>query len=189
MVLGKLRSASCKLTEKLGSEEMKQLLNSLFPVDGGPLPPDPAPSSGWEWDEITMGISVSEVQQVMHGCFGSYLYRIRKIGSAACEHCDTGLENTAEHTLQTSSAWAVDREALVEVIGEDLNLEAVIGKICRSEEAWQALNRFAERVMLEKEQRERARQLGVGISADDSPASPTSRGHNSDHGSHRDSPG
>lgn len=124
-----------------------------------------------------------------HGCFGSYLYRIQKVDTPACEHCGSGLEDTAEHTLQTCSALAANREALVEVIGDDLNLEAIIGKITRSKEAWQTLTRFADRVMSEKEQRERARQLGVGISTNDSPASPTPRGPNSDFGSRRDPSG
>lgn len=37
-----------------------------------------------------------------HGCFGSFLYRIQKVETDRCEHCDAGLADTADHTLQVS---------------------------------------------------------------------------------------
>lgn len=66
LVLAKLRSASCRLTETLGSEELKRLLDTLFPVDGDPSSfPELARSPEWEWEEETMGVSVGEVQEVL----------------------------------------------------------------------------------------------------------------------------
>lgn len=64
LILGKLRSISCGLTETLEGGDLKRLLDSLFPVDGGPLPDAPR-SLVWEWDEDSMRITLGEVQEVI----------------------------------------------------------------------------------------------------------------------------
>ncbi|XP_029679065.1 uncharacterized protein LOC115245099 [Formica exsecta] len=93
-----------------------------------------------------------------HGCFGTYLYRINKVVSPTCEHCDEELEDSAEHTLRECGAWKAEREALQATIGCELSLGTVIGEMCSTKEAWTAMTHFAETVMLKKEDAERRRQ-------------------------------
>jgi len=95
-----------------------------------------------------------------HGVFGSYLARIRKVETSQCEHCEDGVEDTPEHTLRACAAWSHEREILKKSVGRDLRLPAVIRACLDSWKAWNAMTLFADRVMVEKERRERARQLG-----------------------------
>ena len=62
-----------------------------------------------------------------HGCFGGYLCRIAgREPDARCHHCDDCLDETAQHTLEVCLAWASQRRALRDVIGDDLSLPAVV---------------------------------------------------------------
>lgn len=92
-----------------------------------------------------------------HGCFNKFLYRIGKVESPICSQCDTE-EDSSEHTLQTCPAWDLERDELKQTIGLDLHLPIVTYEILQSKEAWAALSRFAEVVMLRKETDERERQ-------------------------------
>jgi len=67
------------------------------------------------------------VAQVLtgHGCFGQYLCRIGREMSPGCHHCGED-RDTAQHALEACVAWGVQRRALVQVIGEDLSLVAVV---------------------------------------------------------------
>jgi len=88
-----------------------------------------------------------------HGCFYTYLYRIGKADSPLCPYCE--LDNdSAEHTLQACQEW---RE-LMEKLGPDIRLPMIMHKICEDKDAWKAFLKFAEEVMLKKEQDERIRQ-------------------------------
>ncbi|XP_029677963.1 uncharacterized protein LOC115244455 [Formica exsecta] len=113
-----------------------------------------------EWLNRRHGSMAFHLTQLLtgHGCFGTYLYRINKVASPACEHCEDDLEDSAEHTLKVCRAWQAERESLKAIIGGDLSLGSVIGEMCRSREAWTAMTQFAETVMLAKEEAERRRQ-------------------------------
>jgi len=103
-----------------------------------------------------------------HGCFSSYLYRIRRSVTMACFHCDISVDS-AEHTLTECSAWELERQELCSKIDGDITLVNVVGSIVKSEEAWNAFRRFAELVMSAKEETERLRQrleLEVDLAVD-----------------------
>jgi hypothetical protein len=68
-----------------------------------------------------------------HGCFNSYLHRIRRVESAKCAHCEAR-EDTAKHTLEACPSWTVEREELVGYIGNDLSLENILRNIVMSAE-------------------------------------------------------
>lgn len=105
-----------------------------------------------------------------HGCFGSYLYRINKVENPTCKHCgDEHTEDTAEHTLQDCVAWQEEREALKLIIGDNLALSSVMAAMSESKEAWKAMTRFAEAIMLRKEDVERQRQKQERRSSSGSP--------------------
>lgn len=99
-----------------------------------------------------------------HGCFGKFLYRIRKTDTMQCMHCidDTINIDTAEHTLFDCSGWEQERDEMKRVIGEVNTLEEIIDRICKSKENWLAICKFAENVMKVKEENEREKERQEG---------------------------
>lgn len=92
-----------------------------------------------------------------HGCFGEYLYKIGKERTTRCYHC-VEHRDTAQHTLEFRPAWAKERRVLIDKIGIDLLLPAIVKEMAGSEEAWKAVISFCSRVMMQKEIAERARE-------------------------------
>ena len=45
-----------------------------------------------------------------HGCFGEYLYRIRRERTTRCHHCAIG-QDSAQHTLEVCPVWGGGVEA------------------------------------------------------------------------------
>lgn len=128
-----------------------------------------------EWLDRAHGGATFHLTQILmgHGCFGSYLHRIQRLDTAECLHCGSGEADTAEHTLQVCDAWTVDREALQEVLGQDLRLTAIIKEISTSKEAWKAMVKFSDEVMEAKEECERERE--AQMESNDSPSTPSPR--------------
>jgi len=91
-----------------------------------------------------------------HGCFGIYLKRIGKAESSLCPFCNSE-DDSADHTIRVCPEWQNDRDDLISVIGPDLSLSGVIRGIIGSRESWTAFAKFAEAVMLKKEEAERAK--------------------------------
>ncbi|XP_072934920.1 uncharacterized protein [Epargyreus clarus] len=77
--------------------------------------------------------------------------------SAQCHHCGHA-QDSAQHTLEECPAWQVERQILLQHIGPDLSLETVVAAMVRSGEAWDSVVAFCDRVMLAKENAERARE-------------------------------
>lgn len=92
-----------------------------------------------------------------HGCFGQFLHRIGRDDTPECRHC-TAAVDSAQHTLAECAAWAEERRDLTRVVGHDLDLPVVVDRMLREEEAWTAMIRFSERVLLQKEKAERLRR-------------------------------
>ncbi|XP_011879451.1 PREDICTED: uncharacterized protein LOC105568405, partial [Vollenhovia emeryi] len=90
-----------------------------------------------------------------HGCFGEYLHRIGRELTPQCHHCEVETRDTAQHTLDSCSAWDAQRRVLSDCIGVDLSLPAVVEAIMEREDAWEAFSSFCEHVMLQKEEAER----------------------------------
>lgn len=114
-----------------------------------------------EWIDRKQGSMVFHLTQLLsgHGCFNAYLYKIKKIEDPTCSHCRTD-PDTAEHTLQDCVAWLEEREELQRWVGQELSLGEVIKSVVRDTKAWEALTRFAQSVMRNKEEAERERERG-----------------------------
>nr|XP_032525580.1 uncharacterized protein LOC116776487 [Danaus plexippus plexippus] len=67
-------------------------------------------------------------------------------------------EDTAQHTRQVCPAWNEFRAGLLQIVGSDLSLPALIASMVGNEENWQAVLVFAEKIMLAKEAVERERE-------------------------------
>ncbi|KAL0850446.1 hypothetical protein ABMA28_012249 [Loxostege sticticalis] len=114
-----------------------------------------------QWMARQHGLLTFRLTQVLsgHGCFGGYLCRIaRREPSAVCHHCDDCADEDAQHTLEGCPAWAEERAELCAVVGDDLSLPTVVKAIVESETSWNAVQAFAEQVMLSKEAAERERE-------------------------------
>ncbi|XP_048006692.1 uncharacterized protein LOC125242030 [Leguminivora glycinivorella] len=116
-----------------------------------------------DWLGRRRGVLTYRLTQVVtgHGCFGHYLHRIGREPSTQCLDC--GVEDdTAQHTLEECSRWAVERAALVAATGlVDLSLHSVIGAMLSSERRWDAVASFCEDVMSQKEAAEREREAAA----------------------------
>lgn len=100
-----------------------------------------------------------------HGCFYTYLYRIGKANTPTCPFCHAE-DDSSEHTLQKCSAWDNEREELQSILGGDLRLTTIVGKICESEEDWSAFLQFTEGYV-QKEEDERARERLLDTNSSD----------------------
>ncbi|XP_011858254.1 PREDICTED: uncharacterized protein LOC105555824 [Vollenhovia emeryi] len=133
-----------------------------------------------EWVERSWTRASYRTTQVLtgHGCFGEYLQRMQREPDPRCHHCDEE-RDTAQHTLDSCPAWDEERRVLINVIGGDLSLPAVVKAVTEREEAWEAFALYCERVMQQKEQAERKRRGEVV------PPDPQPGGNNSQRGGQR----
>jgi hypothetical protein len=92
-----------------------------------------------------------------HGCFNEFLYKIKKANSPVCDQCKVGIDS-ARHTLEECPYWDVEREELKELVGEDLDLHLIVGKIVKDKEKWKGFSKFCTTVMSRKKEEERKRQ-------------------------------
>ena len=113
-----------------------------------------------EWVGRRRGGLTFRMTQVLsgHGCFGEYLHeRARREATPGCHHCPE-VRDTAQHTLEHCPAWTVERRVLVNVIGGDLSLPAVVAGMLASAGGWEAMASFCDEVMSRKEAAERERE-------------------------------
>lgn len=100
-----------------------------------------------------------------HECFGDYLCRIGKKPSNKCLHCGgikggrEGAVDIANHILEVSSSWTIQRNKLSEVMDQDLTISILIHSIINDEEKWKTVYQFCEEVMRSKEEKEREREI------------------------------
>jgi len=121
-----------------------------------------------DWMTRTWGNLSFHITQLLtgHGCFGVYLKRIGKTESALCPFCNSE-DDSADHTIRTCPEWQSDRNDLTSVLGPDLTLSGIIRGIIGSREGWTAFAKFAEAVMLKKEEAERAKEATAYGSPED----------------------
>lgn len=92
-----------------------------------------------------------------HGCFADYLHRINREETNVCFHCGQEID-TAQHTLSECTAWHTERSELCQIVGPDLTIASVIRSMLSSEDKWNAVRRYCDTVMSQKEEAERIRR-------------------------------
>lgn len=93
-----------------------------------------------------------------HGCFEKNLHQTaRREPTTRCHHCEAD-EDTTAHILEVCPAWAGPRCIIVDILGNDLSLPAVVSAMIDKDEAWRAVVSFCEDVILQKETAERERK-------------------------------
>lgn len=96
-----------------------------------------------------------------HGSFDTYLFKIRKVDSETCPHCNERIDD-AEHTMKYCPVCRQEREELVQVMGNDLVLRTLVPKMIRYEKNWKTVDTFARKVLTRKEVAERERDARRG---------------------------
>lgn len=116
-----------------------------------------------EWVNRSNGSISFHLTQLFtaHGSFGTYLFKIRKVDTEMCPHCDEGIDD-AEHTMKYCPVWRQEREELVQLVGNNLELGTLVPKMIRCEEKWRAVDIFALKVLTRKEAAERERDARRG---------------------------
>ncbi|CAK1598874.1 unnamed protein product [Parnassius mnemosyne] len=127
--------------------EYKRVIGAILPVFDA-------------WMQRRVGRLTYRLTQIItgHGCFGDYLCKIGREATANCFHCDGQDQDSASHTLAVCPAWERERTILVNRIGRDLSLPAVVSAMLSGDSAWRAVATFCESVMTQKEASERDRE-------------------------------
>lgn len=114
------------------------------------------------WYNRPHGELTYEMTQALtgHGCFQSYLYKIKKKLSPTCVHCDAGEDDDVEHTLFHCSKFRDKRTELTSFLNSDLNKDTFIENLLKNSESWDKINAFIVQVITEKEKYDRAWQRG-----------------------------
>ena len=90
-----------------------------------------------------------------HGTFEAYLCRIKRRATATCQHCQTGEEDDADHTLFTCEKWNVERRMTNDIIGEALSPDNIVPIMLRDKESWNSVQKLVNEVLRAKELAER----------------------------------
>lgn len=96
-----------------------------------------------------------------HGCFQKFVYQIKKVVFSMCIYCKD-IQDTAEHTMLVCQQWETERRHMVDILGCNDTLNGIIKAACEGKDKWQALNQFAQEVMIQKEILERETERVVG---------------------------
>ena len=81
-----------------------------------------------------------------HGCFRKYLHRFGHAGSPCCPECiDT--EETPEHVIFYCPRFEAVRSEMVADSGADITPDNVVGRMCRDENTWNAVNGAVAQIM------------------------------------------
>lgn len=81
-----------------------------------------------------------------HGCFRQYLHRFGHTSSASCPECSNTKE-TAEHIFFACPRFGLEREEMKAILGEDVNVDNVIQRMCNDADKWNAVNRIVTQIM------------------------------------------
>lgn len=94
-----------------------------------------------------------------HGCFGAYLYRIRKKPNPDCWY-GCAEADSAEHTLASCGNFVAQRTRLLATLGlrGQTTPEAIVEKSMEGAPAWEAFTVYYREVLLAKEALERVKE-------------------------------
>lgn len=95
-----------------------------------------------------------------HGCFGTYLTRIKKVPDSSCRYC--GETDTPKHTLFHCRKWVNHREDAKRAVGEIVTRGRMTEIMIESEEGWEAVRIMITSILSAKEREEREQRKEEG---------------------------
>ncbi|XP_011639264.1 uncharacterized protein LOC105428575 [Pogonomyrmex barbatus] len=110
-VLSRLDLLMPNLRSPKFDKQWREMLTEIFPDDAALYTRKLIVPHLEKWLSRTHGFLSYRLTQALtnHGCFSSYLYRIRKFYTKRCEFCPAG-RNDAGHTVFRCEAWSYLRE-------------------------------------------------------------------------------
>lgn len=108
-----------------------------------------------EWIDRGHGEVDFHITQILtgHGCFNSYLHRMKLRPTPACRYCIN--EDTPYHTIFECEKWQAPRQAVYHGIGKPLTPTNTVTEMLASEESWDLICNFFRQILKEKEEDER----------------------------------
>uniref|UniRef100_A0A8D8V6F2 Uncharacterized protein n=1 Tax=Cacopsylla melanoneura TaxID=428564 RepID=A0A8D8V6F2_9HEMI len=94
-----------------------------------------------------------------HGCFGTFLKRIRKVSVDTCKYCPE--TDTPEHTVFQCVRFDVERRTCCFETDCSLTPDNIVQCMLENQQQWNRIARFLERIMLQKEADERTSQTST----------------------------
>uniref|UniRef100_A0A8D9FFF7 Reverse transcriptase n=1 Tax=Cacopsylla melanoneura TaxID=428564 RepID=A0A8D9FFF7_9HEMI len=94
-----------------------------------------------------------------HGCFGTFLKRIRKVSVDTCKYCPE--TDTPEHTVFQCVRFDVERRTCCFETECSLTPDNIVQCMLENQQQWNRIARFLERIMLQKEADERTSQTST----------------------------
>lgn len=88
-----------------------------------------------------------------HGCFQSYLYKIKKVSTPECV-CRAGVDD-AGHTLFECPRFRESRLHMRSLVGERIERNNMVEIMLKSKQNWQHIHSFIKEVLIQKEAEER----------------------------------
>ena len=92
-----------------------------------------------------------------HGCFQSYLRRIKKTDSSMCVYCNEG-GDTARHTFYVCPRWEEQRCRLANELGVAITPENTVEFMFEGADSWEHVGNYITTVLKQKETDEREAQ-------------------------------
>jgi hypothetical protein len=102
-----------------------------------------------EWTERKHGDINFHLTQFLsgHGCFNSYLFRMRIKETPKCGYCED--EDTPEHTILCCKRWESVRQSYSETVGQQTPRN-IISMMLAEEEAWVNISRMIRVILTQK---------------------------------------
>lgn len=109
----------------------------------------------YEWLRRKHGKVTYRLTQVFtgHGCFGTYLHKIKKKVNSNCFYCAE--EDDVAHTVFHCKHFKSKKEEAEKKLKKELKTENIINVMLESEVNWDIIAKYLEEIMKEKEEKER----------------------------------
>lgn len=88
-----------------------------------------------------------------HGCFQSFIHRIRKAQTPKCLFCEE--TDDPKHTLFECVRWCRERDEVEEMLGEKLTKDNMVKMMLQSNTNWKDISTMVHKIMKGKEEKER----------------------------------
>lgn len=113
-----------------------------------------------EWLNRDWGAMDFAMTQMLtgHGCFGQYLWTMRKRRTPMCLDCEEGYNETPGHALFECMAWYRTRIKFRELFGRERNLRDIIGTISTDPGKLKIFADYVEYIIRRKTEAEAARE-------------------------------
>lgn len=92
-----------------------------------------------------------------HGCFGSYLFKFKKLDNPECYDCKAPMDD-AEHAFFSCDRWWRQRRELEARIEAEFTPESAVNQMMENRNHWEAITSFITNVLSTREEEERRRQ-------------------------------